>query len=83
MGITCILPARDISWGTVAFPGRQRPKTCNFGPFLRDEGTFFMGPSTLTGRHALIYGRIRKIGADSESAVKNLQTSNYLAKLVD
>ena len=48
--ITCILPARDISWGTGAFPGLQRPKTCVSGPFLRDGVTLTVNNSGLECR---------------------------------
>ena len=50
MNITCILAARDISWGTGAFPGLQRPKTCVSGPFLRDGVTLTVNNSGLECR---------------------------------
>ena len=65
VGITCILAVRDISWGTGAFPGRQRPKTCVSGPFLRDG-------VTLTVNNSGLECCIKKVGPDLKPRWKNL-----------
>ena len=47
MCTNCIVVVWYIFWGTGAFPGHQRPKTCVFGPFLRDGVTLTVNHSGL------------------------------------
>ena len=72
VGITCILSARDISWGTGAFPGRQSPKTCVSGPFLRDG-------VTLTVNNSGLECRIIKVDPPTRSRWKNLRLQKVRA----